>query len=136
MGDRFAIVNPEELGAPRGWNNGMLARAGGRTLFIAGQTARDGSGQVPPADFVSQFDRALSNVLAVLRQAGGGTADIGRFTIFVTDIAQYRASLKPLGEVYRRRMGTHYPAMALVEVKSLVDPHALVEIEATAVLWP
>ncbi len=136
MGDRFAIVNPEELGAPRGWNNGMLARAGGRTLFIAGQTARDGSGQVPPADFVSQFDRALSNVLAVLRQAGGEPADIGRFTIYVTDMAQYRASLKPLGEVYRRRMGTHYPAMALVEVKSLVDPHAVVEIEATAVLWP
>ena len=71
MSSRFAIVNPEELGAPRGWNNGMLAQTGGRMLFIAGQTARDGSGQVPPADFVSQFDRALGNVLAVLRQAGG-----------------------------------------------------------------
>ena len=55
-------------------------------------------------------------------------------SIYVTDMAQYRASLKPLGEVYRRRMGTHFPAMALVEVKSLVDPHAVVEIEATAVL--
>jgi 3-hydroxybutyrate dehydrogenase len=134
MGGRFTIVNPQELGAPRGWNNGMLAQAGGRTLFIAGQTARDGSGQVPGADFVSQFDRALGNVLAVLRQAGGEPGDIGRFTIYVTDIAQYRASLKPLGEVYRRRMGTHFPAMALVEVKSLVDPRAVVEIEATAVL--
>ncbi len=134
MGDRFAIINPEELGAPRGWNNGMLAQAGGRTLFIAGQTARDGSGQVPAADFVSQFDRALGNVLAVLRQAGGEPGDIGRFTIYVTDVARYRASLKPLGEAYRRRMGTHFPAMALVEVKSLVDPQAVVEIEATAVL--
>lgn len=134
MGERFAIVNPEELGAPRGWNNGMLARSGGRTLFIAGQTARDGSGRVPAADFVSQFDGALANVLAVLREAGGGPGDLGRLTIYVTDVAQYRASLKPLGEAYRRRMGTHYPAMALVEVKSLVDPHAVVEIEATAVL--
>jgi 3-hydroxybutyrate dehydrogenase len=134
MSSRLAIINPEELGAPRGWNNGMLAQAGGRTLFIAGQTARDGSGRVPAADFVSQFDRALSNVLAVLRQAGGEPGDIGRFTIYVTDMAQYRASLKPLGEVYRRRMGTHFPAMALVEVKSLVDPQAVVEIEATAVL--
>ncbi|MBA3318482.1 MAG: SDR family NAD(P)-dependent oxidoreductase, partial [Gemmatimonadales bacterium] len=98
---RFAIVNPAELGAPRGWNNGMLAHAGGRTLFIAGQTARDGSGQVSGGDFVSQFDRALANVLAVLHQAGGEPGDVGRFTIYVTDIAQYRASLKPLGEVYR-----------------------------------
>jgi NAD(P)-dependent dehydrogenase (short-subunit alcohol dehydrogenase family)/enamine deaminase RidA (YjgF/YER057c/UK114 family) len=136
MSTRFAIINPAELGAPRGWNNGMLAQAGGRTLFIAGQTARDGSGQVPAADFVTQFDRALGNVLAVLRQAGGEPGDIGRFTIYVTDMAQYRISLKPLGDVYRRRMGTHFPAMALVEVVSLVDQQAVVEIEATAVLWP
>jgi enamine deaminase RidA (YjgF/YER057c/UK114 family) len=134
MDSRFAIVNPEELGAPRGWNNGMLSRAAGRTLFIAGQTARDASGRVPTGDFVSQFDRALGNVLAVLGAAGGEARDIGRFTIYVTDMAQYRSSLKPLGEVYRTRMGTHYPAMALVEVRSLVDPSAVVEIEATAVL--
>lgn len=134
MGDRFAIINPEELGAPRGWSNGMLAPAGGKMLFIAGQTARDSLGQVAAADFVSQFDRAIGNVLAVLHQAGGVPGDIGRFTIYVTDIAQYRTNLKPLGEAYRRRMGTHYPAMALVEVTSLVDPRAVVEIEATAVL--
>lgn len=136
MSSRFAIINPEELGAPRGWSNGMLAQAGGRTLFIAGQTARDGSGQVPAADFVSQFDRALGNVLAVLRQAGGEPGDIGRFTIYVTDMAQYRTSLKSVGEAYRHRMGTHFPAMALVEVQSLVDERAVVEIEATAVLCP
>jgi NAD(P)-dependent dehydrogenase (short-subunit alcohol dehydrogenase family) len=134
MSGRLAIINPTELGAPRGWSNGMLAQAGGRMLFIAGQTARDGSGQVPAADFVSQFDRALGNVLAVVSQAGGKPEDLGRLTIYVTDMAQYRASLKPLGEVYRRRMGAHYPAMALVGVTSLVDPQAMVEIEATAVL--
>jgi NAD(P)-dependent dehydrogenase (short-subunit alcohol dehydrogenase family) len=134
MSGRFAIINPEELGAPRGWNNGMLAQSGGRTLYIAGQTARDGSGVVSATDFVSQFDRALGNVLIVLREAGGEAADIGRFTIYVTDMARYRASLEPLGGVYRRLMGTHYPAMALVEVRSLVDPGAMVEIEATAVL--
>jgi enamine deaminase RidA (YjgF/YER057c/UK114 family) len=134
MDARFTIVNPEELGAPRGWSNGMLAQGAGRTLFIAGQTARDASGRVPAADFVAQFDRALGNVLAVLGAAGGEPQDIGRFTIYVTDMAQYRSSLKPLGQVYRHRMGTHYPAMALVEVRSLVDANALVEIEATAVL--
>jgi NAD(P)-dependent dehydrogenase (short-subunit alcohol dehydrogenase family)/enamine deaminase RidA (YjgF/YER057c/UK114 family) len=134
MSGRFAIINPEELGAPRGWSNGMLAQAQGRTLFIAGQTARDASGRMVDADFVVQFDQALSNVLVVLRQAGGEPGDIGRFTIYVTDMPRYRANLKPLGEIYRRRMGTHFPAMALVEVRSLVDPQALVEIEATAVL--
>ncbi|MEO7986354.1 MAG: SDR family NAD(P)-dependent oxidoreductase [Gemmatimonadales bacterium] len=134
MSGRFAIINPVELGAPRGWSNGMLARAGGRMLFIAGQTARDDSGQVPAADFVSQFDRALGNVLSVLREGGGEPGDIGRLTIYVTNMTQYRASLKALGEVYRRRMGTHFPAMALVEVTSLVDPQAVVEIEATAVV--
>jgi NAD(P)-dependent dehydrogenase (short-subunit alcohol dehydrogenase family)/enamine deaminase RidA (YjgF/YER057c/UK114 family) len=134
MDARFTIVNPEELGAPRGWNNGMLARRAGRTLFIAGQTARDASGRVPEADFAAQFDRALGNVLTVLGAAGGQPRDIGRFTIYVTDMAQYRSSLKPLGQVYRRRMGAHYPAMALVEVRSLVDTNALIEIEATAVL--
>jgi NAD(P)-dependent dehydrogenase (short-subunit alcohol dehydrogenase family)/enamine deaminase RidA (YjgF/YER057c/UK114 family) len=131
---RFAVVNPPELGAPRGWNNGMLDRGGGRTLFIAGQTARDATGRVPPADFVAQFDRALGNVLTVLGQAGGTPGDIGRFTIYVTDVATYRAALKPLGEAYRRRMGGHYPAMALVQVTSLVDPGAMIEIEATAIL--
>ena len=134
MTGRFAIVNPEELGAPRGWNNGMLAQPGGRMLFIAGQTARDASGRVANGGFVAQFDRALGNVLVVLHQAGGEPGDIGRLTIYVSDMAQYRASLEPLGEVYRRRMGSHFPAMALVEVKSLVDPQAVVEIEATAVL--
>jgi NAD(P)-dependent dehydrogenase (short-subunit alcohol dehydrogenase family)/enamine deaminase RidA (YjgF/YER057c/UK114 family) len=134
MHGRFEVINPAALGAPRGWNNGMLAKAGGRMLFIAGQTARDASGRVPAGDFVSQFDRALQNVLAVLDQARGTAADIGRLTIYVTDVAQYRASLKPLGAAYRRHMGSHYPAMALVEVSALVDEHALVEIEATAVV--
>ena len=134
MSGRYSIVNPEELGAPRGWNNGMLAAAAGRVLFVAGQTGRDASGKVVETEFVGQFDRALENVVTVVRQAGGEVADIGRFTIYVTDVEAYRRSLKPLGEVYRRRMGKHFPAMALVEVTALVDPGALVEIEATAVV--
>ncbi|MDX2120744.1 MAG: SDR family oxidoreductase, partial [Gemmatimonadota bacterium] len=139
MSGRFEIINPEALGAPRGWNNGLLARAGGRVLFIAGQTAptgrrADGPTDSATKDFLGQFEGALERVLAVVREAGGGASDIGRFTIYVTDVAQYRASLKPLGVVYRRLMGGHYPAMALVEVTSLVDQRALVEIEATAVV--
>jgi enamine deaminase RidA (YjgF/YER057c/UK114 family) len=140
MAGRFAVINPEELGAPRGWSHGMLARDGGRTLFIAGMTAPDGpdggrTGRSDgPTEFVRQFEGALVKVLAVLRDAGGHPSDIGRFTIYVTDVTLYRASLKPLGAVYRALMGKHYPAMALVEVSSLVDERALVEIETTAVV--
>lgn len=130
----FEIINPESLGAPSGWNHGMLAARTGRVLFVAGQTARDEAGAVPPAPFVAQFAGALQNVLAVVRESGGEPEDIGRLTIYVTDIEAYRASLKPLGLAYRRLMGRHYPAMALVQVAGLVDRNALVEIEATAVV--
>lgn len=130
----FDIFNPEVLGTPRGWNNGMLAPAGGRLLFVAGQTARDGSGAELPDGFVEQFEATLSNILAVVRGAGGSPEDIGRFTIYVADIEAYRNSLEALGAAYRNQMGRHYPAMALVAVRALVDPTAQVEIEATAVI--
>jgi enamine deaminase RidA (YjgF/YER057c/UK114 family) len=133
----FDIVNPEILGKPRGWSNGMLAPAGGRMLFIAGQVASDASGKIPEdisGSFVEQFVRALSNVKTVVEQARGGVEDIGRLTIFVTDVETYLASRKELGPAYRAVMGAHYPAMTLVEVSRLVDPAAMVEIEATAVI--
>jgi enamine deaminase RidA (YjgF/YER057c/UK114 family) len=103
-------------------------------LFVAGMTASDASGRVAPADFVTQFDRALANVVTVVREAGGEPSDIGRLTIFVTDMSAYRTSLKPLGAAYRAHMGRHFPSVALVAVSELVDENAVVEIEATAVL--
>lgn len=130
----YQRINPPELAPPRGWNHGMLAPAGGRILFVAGQTARRDAGEELPASFVEQFGRALDNLLAVVRAAGGDAEDVGRLTVFVTDLAAYQASLKPLGETYRQRMGRHFPAMSLVAVSGLVDPGALVEIEATAML--
>ncbi len=130
----FEIINPQSLGVPRGWNNGILAPPGGRILFVAGQGPSDASGAIPDAGFVAQFARALENVLAVVREAGGRPESVARLTIYVTDIAAYRASLKPIGDAYRSLMGRHYPAMALMEVTALVDPKPLVEIEATAVI--
>lgn len=130
----FEIINPDELGPPKGWNNGMLAPAGGRILFVAGQVGSDQTGQVEPSGFVEQFGRALENVLTVVRNAGAGPEAIGRLTIYVTDREEYLASRKPLGETYRTLMGSHYPAIALVEVAGLVEDNAVVEIEATAVL--
>lgn len=132
----FEIINPGDLGAPSGWNNGMLGPSGGRVVFVAGQVACDDSGKVSPSGFVEQFAGALSRVIRVVVEAGGGVEDIGRLMIYVSDMEAYRSSLKPLGEAYRELMGRHYPAMALVEVKSLVDPNAVVEIEGTAVLGP
>lgn len=130
----FEKINPEELGAPRGWTNGMLAPAGGRVLFVAGQAPSDANGEVAPADFVTQFGLTLDRILVIVRAAGGEPEHIGRMTIFVSDMDAYRDSLRLLGEAYRARMGLHFPAMALVEVGRLVDPNAMVEIEATAVL--
>ena len=131
---RYEIINPEQLGAPRGWNNGMLAEAGGRILFVAGQIASDAEGHVVDSDFASQFGRALSNAVAVVREAGGSAGDIGRLTIYVTDIDAYRTSLPEIGQGYREVMGRHFPAMALVAVAELVNPAAKVEVEATAVI--
>jgi enamine deaminase RidA (YjgF/YER057c/UK114 family) len=130
----YDVFNPEALGPPSGWNNGMLAESGGRVLFVAGQTARDSAGEIVSEDFVTQFSTALDHVIAVVTLAGGQASDIGRMTIFVTDLAEYRASLRELGAAYRERMGRHFPAMALLEVSGLVDAGAKIEIEATAVL--
>ncbi len=130
----FDIITPDSLGAPRGWNHGMLAPAGGRLLFVAGQVASDRTGTVTADGLVEQWGLALERVLAVVRAAGGGPEHIGRLTIYVTDRQVYLASLKPLGEVHRRLLGRHYPAMAIVEVRALVEPNALVEMEATAVV--
>ena len=130
----YEIFNPEVLGAPRGWNNGMLAPAGGRVLFVAGQVASDKTGRIVSDDFAEQFGVALGHCVTVVEAAGGTAEDIGRLTVFVTDMEAYRGSLKELGPAYRDVMGRHYPAMALVRVAGLVDPAAMVEIEATAVI--
>jgi enamine deaminase RidA (YjgF/YER057c/UK114 family) len=128
------IVNPESLGAPKGWNHGILAPHGGRLLFVAGPVGWEGDAPGTPPGFVEQFARALDKVLAVVREAGGRPADVARLTVYVTDLAAYRASTKALGEAWRARFQRHYPAMSLLEVKGLVDRGALLEMEATAVL--
>jgi enamine deaminase RidA (YjgF/YER057c/UK114 family) len=128
------MINPR--GQPSGWNDGMVAPAGGRVLFVAGQTARDATGKVPKSGFAAQFRQALVNVLEVLRAAGAGPADVGRMTIYVTDLGAYRAARGELAGVWKELMGRHYVATALVEVKGLVDENAQVEIETTAVVHP
>ena len=127
-------IAPAGLPAPRGYSHGMLAPAGGRLLFVAGQIGGDAAGRVVSGDFTAQFEQALRNVVAVVRAAGGEPQQLARLTIYVTDRGEYSAALESVGEAYRRVVGRHYPAMALVEVRALVEPAAKVEIEATAVL--
>ena len=130
----WRIVNPEGLDPPRGFSHGLAAPAGGAVLFIAGQAPTDASGKVIRGGFVAQFALSLRKIVRVVEEAGGTAQDLGRLTIFVTDLERYRASKVELGEKYREVMGRHFPAMTLVEVAALLDADALVEIEATAVL--
>lgn len=130
----YEIVNPAALGRPRGWNNGMIAPPGRRILFVAGQIATDAAGEIRAKSLPEHLGVALANVAAVVTAAGGSVADIGRLTIYVTDMPAYRASLAQIGREYRAVFGKHFPAMSLVAVSDLVHPEALVEVEATAAL--
>ena len=130
----FKFINPESLGPPQGYFNGVLTNAGGRLLFVAGQIGWDEKQSIVSDDFVAQFDRALANVVRVVTEAGGNPQQLARLVIYVTDKSQYVASRTQVGESYRAHLGKHFPAMALVEVKSLLDDKAKVEIEAIAVL--
>ena len=132
----FTLINPESLGAPRGYANGVLAEAGGRLLFIGGQVAWNQQQQIISVDFVEQFDRALANVITVVTAAGGRAEQIARLILYVTEKSEYCARTREVGERYRAHMGRHFPAMVLVEVKSLLDDQAKVEIEGIAVLGP
>lgn len=129
---RISIINPPDLTAPRGYSNGVLAQ--GRLLCVAGQVGWNVDGTLVGDHFVDQFDQALANVLSVVRAAGGVPESLARLTIYVVDKKEYVAAQREVGERYRARMGRHYPAMTLVEVKSLLEPGAVVEIEATAVI--
>jgi enamine deaminase RidA (YjgF/YER057c/UK114 family) len=128
------FINPESLGAPRGYSNGVLTAAGGRLLFIAGQVAWDQNQQIVSDDLVEQFDRALANVVTVVTEAGGNPEQIARLILYVTDRNEYRERMREIGERYRARMGKHFPAMVLVEVAGLLEDRAKIEIEGAAVL--
>ncbi len=125
-------VNPASLAVPRGYSNGVTYGAGGSILFLAGQIGWDAAGRMVSDRFDEQFDQALANLVAIVTEVGGSAASIGKLTIYVVDCAEYVAARKRIGEHYRRRMGLHYPAMTLVEVRALLEPGALVEIEGIA----
>jgi len=130
---RHELINPEALGAPKGYSNGVLA-AEGRLLFVAGQVGWNAEEKFESDVFADQFDKALSNVIEVVRAAGGAPHDVCRMTIYVVDKAVYCEQAREVGRRYRVHMGKHFPAMALVQVADLLEEGGQVEIEATAVI--
>jgi enamine deaminase RidA (YjgF/YER057c/UK114 family) len=125
-------VNPGTLASPVGYSHGI--RGAGELLFVAGQIGWDQQGRMVSADFVDQFAQALDNVLQVVEAAGGKPESVTRMVLYVTDKREYRSRRKSIGEAYRKRMGRHFPAMTLVEVRGLLEDDAQVEIEAVALL--
>ena len=126
------ILQPPGWPRPRGYANGVAAE--GRLVFVAGQIGWDESGTVVADDLVRQLERTLENTLAVLREAGAGPEHVVRMTWYITDKRDYLARAREIGEAYRAQMGRHYPAMAVVEVKALIEDRARIEIETTAVV--
>ena len=128
------IINPSSLARATGFSHGILV-AGGRLLFLAGQTASDMDGHiVAPGNLVAQYEQVLHNLQTVVETAGGTMQNIMKITIFIRNRDDYLAQLKPLGKVHRAFFGTYYPATALFEISRFFQEEALIEIEGLAVL--
>lgn len=125
-------IQPEGWAPAKGYANGMLTRDG--HLYVGGQIGWNAQQQFESHDFIGQMEQALRNILDVVEAAGGRAEHITRLTWYVTDKKEYMARQAEIGASYRKVMGRHFPAMAMVVVSGLVEDDALVEIEATAVI--
>ena len=126
------ILQPPGWPRPKGYSNGISAR--GRTIYTAGVIGWDEREMIVSHRLDLQFAQALRNIVAILAEDGAGPEHIVRLTVYITDRGQYLAQRDELAPIWKSIMGSHYPAMTLVEVKALVESAALVEIEATAVV--
>jgi enamine deaminase RidA (YjgF/YER057c/UK114 family) len=127
------VLLPPDWAAPIGYANGIEVDAG-RIVFIAGQVGWNAQQKFESVDIAPQFEQALKNVLAVLKQAGGEARHICRMTAFCCDKPAYLAARRQLGAIWREQMGAHYPAMSMIFVSDLLDSPGKIELEATAVL--
>ncbi|EAP77440.1 RidA family protein [Roseovarius nubinhibens] len=124
------IVQPEGWKPAKGYANGVLSQSG--TLYVGGQIGWTADQVFESHDFIGQMEQALRNIVDVVEAAGGQVGDITRLTWFVIDKAEYLARQREVGEVYRKVLGRHFPAMSMLIVAGLVEDEALLEIEATA----
>jgi enamine deaminase RidA (YjgF/YER057c/UK114 family) len=126
------VLLPPGWPQPKGYSNAIAAR--GRTIYTAGVVGWDQNQSFTSDTLPGQFAQVLRNIVAILAVDGAGPANLVRMTCYVTDRDAYVAGLAEIGAAWKAIIGPHYPAMALVEVSRLVEPAALVEIEATAVI--
>lgn len=126
------ILQPDGWPRPRGYANGVSAR--GRQVFVAGQIGWNAQGELAGADLVTQARQSLQNIVTILSIDGARPEHLVRLTWYLVNREAYLQSSSALGEAYREVIGSHYPAMSAVEVSALMEPGALVEIEATAVV--
>ena len=126
------ILQPHGWPRPRGYANGVSAT--GRQVYVAGQIGWNERGELAGVDLATQARQALRNIVMILAAAGARPEHLVRLTWFVTNRQAYLDAAKPLGEAYREVIGVHFPAMTAVEVSALMEPGAVVEIEATAVV--
>jgi len=125
-------IQPEGWKPAKGYANGILAE--GPQLYVGGQIGWNKDQVFETHDFIGQMEQTLRNIVDVVEAADGVVTDIVRLTWYVIDKQEYLARQQEVGEAYRRVMGKHFPAMAMVVVSGLVEDEALIEIEATAVI--
>jgi enamine deaminase RidA (YjgF/YER057c/UK114 family) len=125
------VLQPEGWPRPKGYANGIAAR--GEMVFLAGIVGWDAAEQFP-AGIVGQFRQALTNIVALLAEAGAGPEHVVRMTWYITSREDYLANAREIGAVWRELMGKNFPVMAVVQVVALVEAEALLEIEVTAVI--
>ena len=126
------VLLPPGWPRPRGYSNGLSAT--GRLIVTAGVVGWDEHEHFVSNTLPGQFAQVLRNIVAILAADGAGPEHLVRLTCYVTSVEAYLASLAEIGEAWKQIIGRHYPTMALVEVVRLVEPQAMVEIEATAVV--
>ncbi|MCP4488189.1 MAG: RidA family protein [Gammaproteobacteria bacterium] len=126
------ILQPPGWKRPKGYSNGIAAK--GQLVFMAGQVGWNSQEEFESADFSVQAKQALSNIVAILAEAGGGAKHIVRLTWFIGDKDEYLGCLKGLGAAYREVIGAHFPVMSVIEVQGFIEDGAKLEIEATAVI--
>ena len=126
------FLHPKHWARTRGFSHGVAAE--GRQVFVAGQVGWNARQEIVGDDFVAQVEQALHNIVDILAEADARPEHLVRLTWYVCDKQEYFKRSSEVGEVYRRVIGRHFPAMTLVQVTALVEDRARVEIEATAVV--
>ena len=126
------ILHPPNWPRPRGYSNGISAK--GRIVVTGGIVGWDKNENFVKQDIAGQAAQAFKNIVLILAEGGAKPENIVRMTWYITDKIGYINSQKLIGESYRKNFGKHFPAMAVVEVASLMEEKAKLEIEVMAIV--